>query len=96
MTRVALSVVIPAYNSPGWITQCLTHLQTALNTAGIPKAEVIVVDDGSTDRTGDEAQEFEGLNLTVLRQPNLGRFRARLVLNAAMALTFFSSTLEFS
>jgi glycosyltransferase involved in cell wall biosynthesis len=77
VNQIALSVVIPAYNSPSWITQCLSHLQVALENAGIPNSDVIVVDDGSTDGTGDEAASFSGLNLTVLRQENMGRFKAR-------------------
>jgi glycosyltransferase involved in cell wall biosynthesis len=77
VNQAALSIVIPAYNSPKWITQCLEHLADALSNAGIPESQVIVVDDGSTDSTGDEAEAFSGLNLTVLRQKNLGRFKAR-------------------
>ena len=50
-----LSIVIPAFNSTGWITQCLQHLSLALQKAEITDAEVIVVDDGSTDGTGLEA-----------------------------------------
>ncbi len=77
MNTATLSIVIPAYNSPKWITQCLAHLASALSNAGIPESQVVVVDDGSTDSTGDEAESFTGLNLTVLRQSNLGRFKAR-------------------
>ena len=67
MNTATLSIVIPAYNSPKWITQCLAHLASALSNAGIPESQVVVVDDGSTDSTGDEAESFTGLNLTVLR-----------------------------
>lgn len=59
------------------MTQCLEHLKIALINANIADSQVVVVDDGSTDGTGDEAEAFEGLNLTVLRQTNLGRFKAR-------------------
>jgi glycosyltransferase involved in cell wall biosynthesis len=77
VNQVALSVVVPAYNSSGWIIQCLTHLRRALSKASLLDCDVIVVDDGSTDGTGDEAESFGGLNLTVVRQANLGRFKAR-------------------
>jgi glycosyltransferase involved in cell wall biosynthesis len=72
-----LSIVIPAYNSAGWITQCLQHLSVALQNAQVLDAEVIVVDDGSTDGTGLEAQQFPGLAIQVISQENQGRFLAR-------------------
>jgi glycosyltransferase involved in cell wall biosynthesis len=72
-----LSIVIPAFNSSGWITQCLEHLSVALKNAQISDAEVIVVDDGSTDGTGQEAQQFLELDVQVINQENQGRFLAR-------------------
>ena len=72
-----LSIVIPAFNSSGWITQCLEHLSAALKNAQISDAEVIVVDDGSTDGTGQEAQKFPGLAIHLVSQENQGRFLAR-------------------
>ena len=72
-----LSIVIPAFNSSGWITQCPEHLSAALKNAQISDAEVIVVDDGSTDGTGQEAQRFPGLPIHLVSQENQGRFLAR-------------------
>ena len=72
-----LSIVIPAFNSSGWITQCLEHLSAALKNAQISDSEVIVVDDGSTDGTGQEAQRFPGLPIHLVSQENQGRFLAR-------------------
>ena len=72
-----LSIVIPAFNSSGWITQCLEHLSAALKHAQISDSEVIVVDDGSTDGTGQEAQRFPGLPIHLVSQENQGRFLAR-------------------
>lgn len=72
-----LSIVIPAFNSSGWITQCLEHLSAALKNAQISDTEVIVVDDGSTDGTGQEAQRFPGLPIHLVSQENQGRFLAR-------------------
>lgn len=76
-TFTKLSIVIPAFNSSGWITQCLQHLSKALQNAEISDAEVIVVDDGSTDGTGLEAQQFSELAVRVIVQDNQGRFLAR-------------------
>jgi glycosyltransferase involved in cell wall biosynthesis len=53
-----LSVVIPAYNEEGGIRRTLTGLREAL-----PTCEVIVVDDGSTDGTLEEAKAVPGVRL---------------------------------
>ena len=52
-----LSVVIPARNEDGCIASTVEHLHVELRLAGIPH-EIVVVDDGSTDRTW---QLLEGL-----------------------------------
>lgn len=49
-----LSVVIPAYNEEAAIADVLTELQETLKKADID-AEIVVVDDGSPDKTGAEA-----------------------------------------
>jgi glycosyltransferase involved in cell wall biosynthesis len=71
-----VSVVIPAYNSEKWI-------KTALNSVfaqSYPELEIIVVDDGSTDRTAALAEQalnsFHG-SWKVLRQPNKGKGATR-------------------
>lgn len=66
-----LSVVIPAYNEERGIVPVLTELRGILTGAGVD-AEIVVVDDGSTDRTA-EALERSGLPVRVMRNPrNLG------------------------
>jgi dolichol-phosphate mannosyltransferase len=45
-----LSVVIPAQNEEGCIASTVQHLNVELRLRGIPH-EIVVVDDGSTDRT---------------------------------------------
>jgi glycosyltransferase involved in cell wall biosynthesis len=56
-----LSIVIPAYNEAAGIRAVLSRV-----CADYPDAETIVVDDGSTDGTGDQ---LEGLPLRVIRHP---------------------------
>lgn len=63
-----LSVVIPAYNSEATISECVESAFAA------DAAEVLVVDDGSTDATADMARES---GATVLSQSNAGAAAAR-------------------
>jgi glycosyltransferase involved in cell wall biosynthesis len=53
----SLSVVIPAYNEEAGIEQCITQLETVLRTV-TDDFDVIVVDDGSTDRTASILDEL--------------------------------------
>jgi glycosyltransferase involved in cell wall biosynthesis len=85
-----LSVIIPVFNGEGWIGRCLQHLETAVMEADIG-AEVILVDDGSTDGTVAEATSALGdgpVELHLISQANEGRFAARRKgLDAALADT---------
>ncbi|MFZ6028841.1 MAG: glycosyltransferase family 2 protein [Chloroflexota bacterium] len=68
-----LSVVIPAYNEENGIEEIARRVlavQPALAQAGVEQLELIVVDDGSKDRTGEIAGAIEGV--TLIRQPNKG------------------------
>jgi hypothetical protein len=61
-----LSVVIPAFNEEGAILPILDRvlaLRSPLAAAGIGGPEVIVVDDGSSDRTGEVVQELGDVRL---------------------------------
>jgi glycosyltransferase involved in cell wall biosynthesis len=72
-----VSVVIPLYNERGNIGQTIGAVETALREAGLD-AEIVVVDDGSTDGSGDTARGADvGLRLRVIEQPNSGRYAAR-------------------
>lgn len=75
---VSASVVIPTYNRREFLRKCLRSLfdQTAPSSA----YEVVVVDDGSTDGTGELVAELAAgapCRVVCHRQPNLGRARAR-------------------
>ena len=66
-----VSILVPAYNEEANIAATLTSLLSSR----YPDFEVIVVDDGSTDRTPDVLATFAD-RATVLRQPNSGKAAA--------------------
>ncbi|RUM37221.1 MAG: glycosyltransferase family 2 protein [Desulfobulbus sp.] len=71
-----LSVIIPTFNRAGFIYKAL--LSVVRQTC--PCGEIIVVDDGSTDRTGDVVQRFSAKYNTPVRyfyQKNSGVSAAR-------------------
>lgn len=58
-----VSIIMPAYNTEAYIAQAI---QSALDQT-LDRIEVIVVDDCSTDRTGEIARSFSDLRVRVLR-----------------------------
>ncbi|HUP73229.1 MAG TPA: glycosyltransferase family A protein [Acidimicrobiales bacterium] len=75
---LSLSIIIPAFNGAAWLPQTLRHLRLALATAGWDDAEIIVVDDGSTDDTVRSMGEDHGSPpVRIISQVNAGRFAAR-------------------
>ena len=71
-----VSVIVPAFNMELYIEECLRSLfdQT------IDRLEVIVVDDGSTDRTREVVESLtppEGMSLKLISKPNGGLSSAR-------------------
>jgi glycosyltransferase involved in cell wall biosynthesis len=69
-----VSVVVPAYNAEGTVGACLRALLAQEDASAA--YEVILVDDGSTDRTGEIAVGF-GPRVRVIRQANRGAGAAR-------------------
>lgn len=67
-----ISIVVPAYNEEITIGDCIKSLLSI----DYPDYEIIVVDDGSTDRTLEEARKFEGLGVKVVHQANQGKANA--------------------
>jgi len=50
-----ISVVIPAFNEEGAIADTIQTVRAMCEGAGIEDLDLVVVDDGSTDKTGEEA-----------------------------------------
>jgi len=75
-----VSILIPAYNVEDWIADTL---RSAIEQTW-PHKEIIVVDDGSMDRTLSIARQFESRGVRVVTQENQGATAAR---NRAFALS---------
>jgi len=75
-----VSILIPAYNSEEWIADTI---KSALAQTWEPK-EIIVVDDGSKDRTYAFAKQFESDSVRVVAQKNQGSAACR---NTAFSLS---------
>ena len=52
---LSLSIVIPAYNEEGAVRQTIEDVRAEMDATGVPY-EIIVIDDGSSDRTMEIAQ----------------------------------------
>ena len=68
-----VSILIPAYNSEEWIGDTI---RSAIAQTWQRK-EIIVVDDGSRDRTAEVAQRFASKGVTVVSKENGGAAAAR-------------------
>lgn len=67
-----ISVIVPAYNAEATLGDCLAALQA--QSLNCDRYEVIVVDDGSTDRTAEVARRY---GVRLIRQSNAGPAAAR-------------------
>jgi glycosyltransferase involved in cell wall biosynthesis len=67
-----VSILIPAYNAESWIAYTL---QSAVDQTW-PRKEIIVVDDGSRDRTAEVARGFASKDVKVVSTENRGQSAA--------------------
>jgi poly-beta-1,6 N-acetyl-D-glucosamine synthase len=67
-----VSIVVPAYNEAAGIEQAVRSLATS----DYPEFEVVVVDDGSTDGTGELVDRLALANVNVIRETNRGKSEA--------------------
>jgi glycosyltransferase involved in cell wall biosynthesis len=73
MSVTTLSIVIPAYNEENGIAEIIERVlavRPAVARAGVAGFELIVVDDGSRDRTAEIARRYA--DVRVIQQPNRG------------------------
>lgn len=74
---IPVSVIIPAYNAESTLKKCLSSIQRQTFRG---KYEVIIIDDGSTDKTGEISDNFAAKcnRFKVVHQPNKGILQSRL------------------
>lgn len=70
---MTVSVIIPAYNARLTIFDAVESVLKQTQ----PAAEIIVIDDGSSDGTGEAVAQKYGPSVTVIKQPNSGVAEAR-------------------
>jgi glycosyltransferase involved in cell wall biosynthesis len=78
--RPIASVVMPAYNTASWVHEAIQSVVSQTFTDW----ELVVVDDGSTDGTGDVTLSIKDGRIRIIRQNHLGTAAAR---NAAIEAT---------
>lgn len=71
-TKPLVSVIIPVYNGEDFIRDTVEHILSQ----NYPALEIIIVDDGSTDRTAEIIGKLPG-DIRYFRQPNAGPASAR-------------------
>lgn len=69
-----LSFIIPAYNEENYVGNCIASIQRELERSS-KEAEIIVIDNASTDRTAERAKKYK--NVRVIHEPTKGLVHAR-------------------
>lgn len=71
----AISIIIPVYNAEKYLYRCLTSIQNQT----FPDIEVICVNDGSNDKSGEICESFakDDKRIKVIHTPNNGAAKAR-------------------
>ena len=63
MSSITFSICIPVYNTKKYLAECL---DSALGQ-NYANYEILIVDDGSTDGSGDDCDEYQQKHQNVIR-----------------------------
>ena len=69
--KMLLSVIIPVYNVEKYLIECIESVR------GYPDTEIILVDDGSTDKSADICDSYQDENIVTVHKRNSGLSSAR-------------------
>lgn len=88
MDTISVSILIPAFNAEQYIDECLKSIKYQT----LKEIEVIIVDDGSTDRTIEIAEEYAATDARfhIIHQSHLGIAATRNTLLNAATGTYIS------
>jgi len=78
--RITVSIITPTYNHEGFISQCIESVLAQT----YPHWEQIIIDDGSTDRTGEIVCGYDDNRIRYIRQENKGIWRLGELYNKAL------------
>jgi len=81
-TGKLVSIITPTYNHAEFIGACIESVLAQT----YPYWEMIIIDDGSTDDTGEVVARYEDDRIRYIRQPNMGVERLTETYNKALSL----------
>ena len=70
MTQPVISVIVAAYNQERYLTRCLRSLLA--QSFARDRFEIVVINDGSTDRSANVLQEFVDEIVLITNESNIG------------------------
>ncbi|NJE12848.1 glycosyltransferase [Thermococcus sp. LS2] len=80
MTKPLVSIITPTYNHEKFIAKCIKSVLSQT----YPHWEMIIIDDGSTDRTPEIVEQFNNERIHYLRQRNRGIWNLKKTYNRAL------------
>ena len=78
-----VSIITPTYNHEKFIAQCVESVLAQT----YPHWEQIIIDDGSTDRTGEIAARYKDERIKYIRQDNIGIWNLGKTYNRALQIS---------
>lgn len=78
-----VSIITPAYNHEKFIAQCIESVLAQT----YPYWEQVIIDDGSTDRTGEIVKQYKDERIKYIRQDNVGIWNLSKTYNRALQIS---------